>query len=67
MEEFKTADGESTLFEIDWEAGEVRTRCGDFYYDYSISFEEIGRLSGVIADGVGKKIIENMMRKKDEK
>ena len=65
-EEFRSDDGESVLFEIDWEAGEVSTKCGDFYYDYSISFEDIGRLSGRIAEGIGEKMIDSMTRKKEE-
>lgn len=42
IEEFK--DGDSTLFTIDWKGEAVRTECGDFYYDYDISFEDIKRL-----------------------
>lgn len=65
-EEFRSDDGESVLFEIDWEAGRVSTKCGDFYYDYDISFEEIGRLSGRIAEGIGEKMIDSMTRKKED-
>lgn len=65
-EEFRSDDGESVLFEIDWEEGEVMTKCGDFYYDYSISFEDIGRLSGRIAEGIGEKMIDSMTRKKED-
>ncbi len=65
-EEFMSDDGESVLFEIDWENGVVMTKCGDFYYDYSISFEDIGRLSGRIAEGIGEKMIDSMTRKKED-
>lgn len=65
-EEFRSDDDESVLFEIDWEAGEVMTKCEDPWYDYSISFEDIGRLSGRIAEGIGEKMIDSMTRKKED-
>lgn len=65
-EEFRSDDGERVLFEIDWEAGKVITRGKDSWFDYSISFEDIGRLSGRIAEGIGEKMIDSMTRKKEE-
>ena len=31
-------------FNIDWTKREVWTNCGDYYYDYSISFSELIQL-----------------------
>lgn len=46
--EFKS--DETTLFEIDWEQRTVRTACGDFYYDYDISFDEIAELHELLTE-----------------
>lgn len=40
----KFSDGETTLFTIDWERKAITTDCGDFYYDYDISFADVKRL-----------------------
>jgi hypothetical protein len=65
-EVFMSDDGESALFEIDWKEGKVITRCEDPWYDYFISFEDIGRLYGRIAEGIGEKMIDSMKRKKED-
>lgn len=35
-------------FDIDWEEKKVWTRCGDPYYDYTISFDSIKKLYELI-------------------
>ena len=36
------------LFLINFDTEEVETNCGDFYYDYSISFDNIIKLADYI-------------------
>lgn len=41
-------DDDIELFDIDWEEKALRTKCGDFYYDYDISFRNIKELYELI-------------------
>ena len=41
-------DDDMELFDIDWEEKAIRTKCGDFYHDYDISFRNIKELYELI-------------------
>ena len=40
MKELRLKDEDTYLLVADFKEKEVRTNCGDFYYDYSISFDD---------------------------
>ena len=39
-------------FKIDWVKREVWTDCGDWYYDYCLTFAEVAQLAKYIEKGI---------------
>lgn len=55
MNETEVFEGVNEVpFDIDWKEKKVWTRCGDPYYDYTISFDSIKKLYETI-EGEAKK------------
>lgn len=39
-------------FKIDWVKREIWTNCGDWYYDYCLTFAELAQLAKYIEKGI---------------